>query len=362
MEKMSRLDRYIAGEIFRFFAMILLLVAVVFLVVDYLSNADKFFAVGLPMKRALAYVLFRLPRELVQLLPLCLLLSILTALGMVNRSNELTALKGGGIGPGVLLRPVMLVAACVCLLGLFVVEMIAPSAAARVNTIRYEELYPSAVSANRRENIRIRQDTFFIHIREVDVENERMEGVHLLETGRDTFLPRRRILAQSGIFVPEGWMLEAVVIQDLDEKTGAFTSRFHPQWMLKVGLQASDFERTRRGAEEMGIRALWRYIGKIQGEGYDTSRYRVDLFGKTAFPFAAFVLSMLAVSIALRPSMKKNMAVGMGYGMGVAFLYWICYSFSLSLGYGGILPPVFAAWMPNLFFGALGVYGLLGVE
>lgn len=359
---MTRLDRYMSGEILRYFFIILLLIVVIFVVVDYLSNADKFFAAGLPFQRALMYVVLRLPKEMAQLLPLCLLLSILTALGMVNRSNELVAIKGGGIGPGILLRSVMLSAVFVCALGLLFVEIIAPFSVREVNRIRYGELNPSAVRTSQRENIRIRQDALFIHIREVDVDNEAVYGIRILELGEKGFVPRRRVLAEKASFVPGGWMLEGALVQDYDGATGAFSSRFYPLWMLKVDLDTSDFERTRDAAHEMGIRALWHYIRKIQREGYDSTPYRVDFFGKIAFPFAAFVLAALAMAVALRPSMKKNMAIGLGYGLGIAFLYWICYSFSMSLGYGGILPPVFAAWMPNLLFGSLGVYGLLDLD
>ncbi|MCW7754092.1 LPS export ABC transporter permease LptG [Desulfobotulus sp. H1] len=359
---MTRLDRYIAGEILRYFLMILLVISVIFVVVDYLSNADKFFAAGLSLPRAVTYIALRLPREIAQLLPLCFFLSVLAVLGLVNRSNELIALKGGGIGPWVLLRPVLIGSVGMSLLGLFMADTVAPMAASEVNAIRFNELSPASIKVKRKENIRIRQDDFFISIRQVDLDRGQLQGVRIHEVTEAVFLPKRRILAERGFFTADGWLLEKVLVQEMNPETGSFTSQSYASLHVPVALTIEDFERIRKAAEEMGIRFLWDYIHKIQKEGYDVTGYRVDFFGKTAFPFASLALCFLAVFISLRPAMKNNMAIGMGYGIGIAFLYWVCYSFSLSLGHGGVLPAVFAAWMPNLLFGALGVYALLGLD
>ena len=49
-------------------------------------------------------------------------------------------------------------------------------------------------------------------------------------------------------------------------------------------------------------------------------------------------------------------------GIGVAFLYWILNSFCLSLGYGGVLPPIVAAWVANCVFACASVAALSNPE
>ncbi|MBW1841901.1 MAG: LptF/LptG family permease, partial [Deltaproteobacteria bacterium] len=44
------------------------------------------------------------------------------------------------------------------------------------------------------------------------------------------------------------------------------------------------------------------------------------------------------------------------------FLYWIFYSFCLSLGKGEMLPPVIAAWTANLVFFCVGILTLMHAE
>lgn len=40
--------------------------------------------------------------------------------------------------------------------------------------------------------------------------------------------------------------------------------------------------------------------------------------------------------------------VNVGLCLGLAFAYWVAYSSALTLGRNGAIPPVVAAWGPNL--------------
>ena len=66
--------------------------------------------------------------------------------------------------------------------------------------------------------------------------------------------------------------------------------------------------------------------------------------------------------IAFRGKMKEGLPVSIAYGIGIAFLYWIFYSFCVSLGYGEMLPPIIAAWTANFIFLAFAVFILLNAE
>ena len=48
--------------------------------------------------------------------------------------------------------------------------------------------------------------------------------------------------------------------------------------------------------------------------------------------------------------------------LGIAFLYWVFFSFCLSLGYGELLPPFIAAWAANLIFSSIALVLLLNAE
>ena len=112
----------------------------------------------------------------------------------------------------------------------------------------------------------------------------------------------------------------------------------------------------------MSYNALRALIRKVEAEGYDATRYRVDLNYKIAFPVVCLIMCLVGTGIAVRGKLKEGLPVIVSYGMGIAFLYWIVLSFCVSLGYGEILPPVAAAWAANLIFLCVGGIVLINAE
>jgi lipopolysaccharide export LptBFGC system permease protein LptF len=48
--------------------------------------------------------------------------------------------------------------------------------------------------------------------------------------------------------------------------------------------------------------------------------------------------------------------------MAVCFLYVLILGLARSLGFAGILPPLFSAWLANVLFLLLGVYMMIHME
>jgi lipopolysaccharide export LptBFGC system permease protein LptF len=49
-------------------------------------------------------------------------------------------------------------------------------------------------------------------------------------------------------------------------------------------------------------------------------------------------------------------------GIVLALIYWTMISVFAAFGAGGVLPPLLAAWAPNIIFGACATYLLLTVR
>ncbi len=65
--------------------------------------------------------------------------------------------------------------------------------------------------------------------------------------------------------------------------------------MIFLPEKPDDFKMIQKDAENMGFFELRKYTKKIQSEGYDTTRYRADLYGKIAFPFVTIILVFIGV-------------------------------------------------------------------
>jgi lipopolysaccharide export system permease protein len=118
----------------------------------------------------------------------------------------------------------------------------------------------------------------------------------------------------------------------------------------------SDFQEVQKDVEVMGYFELKRYIRKLQAEGYDATRYVVDLHGKIAFSLVSIILAVIGFLFSLRSERSGGIAQGIGAGLVIGFSYWLVYAFGMSLGRSGTLPPFIAAWFANILFGAFSVF------
>ena len=147
-----------------------------------------------------------------------------------------------------------------------------------------------------------------------------------------------------------------------NKETGNYQIELHQQKIEKLDLLPDDLKRVIKKSEEMNFKELYFYIKNIESEGYDATSYKVDLYAKIAFPFVCIIMCLLATGIAVKIKKGRTLSICIIYGIGIIFLYWILYSFCLSLGYGGILPPIIASWMANIIFICFGGVTLLNAE
>ena len=90
---MSTIDRYLTKEIFKYFAIVLMAAVGIYLAVDFFENADKFINAGLSVSRILLFFQLKIPLIIAQITPVGILLAVLIAFGMMNKNNEIVALK-----------------------------------------------------------------------------------------------------------------------------------------------------------------------------------------------------------------------------------------------------------------------------
>ena len=118
--------------------------------------------------------------------------------------------------------------------------------------------------------------------------------------------------------------------------------------------------RARRGADD--VRAAESSTSRsCRLGGYNVVPYMVALQRKVAFPFVTVVMTLLAVPFAVTTG-RRGALYGVGVGIVLAITYWLMLSVCAAIGAGGLLPPVLAAWTPNILFGAAAAYLILTVR
>lgn len=345
---MSILTRYLTREIIKHCCIVLAVVSTIFLAVDFFENIDDFLEAGVSITSALWYFLFRIPFVIALVLPIGLLLSVLITFGIMSKRNELIALKSSGISIFHLFKPVATLGFLSTLLLFCLSESVVPAAMSRANRIWLRDVEKVSALATREKNIWIKGEHAVFNVVQYDPVNQVMYGfsAHYVD---DHFRLIKRLDAEQGHFKGNQWVFENLLSQELDPATGEPDVSFLDRQALTIELLPDDLKQVAE-SEEMSFRALRSLIQKVETEGYDANRYRVDLHKKIAFPVVCLIMCFVGTGIAVRGKLKEGLPVIIAYGMTIAFLYYIVLSLCVSLGYGEILPPVVAAWAANLLF------------
>lgn len=358
---MTVIHRYIIRSFMKYFAIVLAMVVAIYLSIDFFGKIDDFISSDLAGGRVLLYFLYKIPLIVSQITPVGVLLSVLIVFGLMNKNNEIIALKSSGISVFYLLLPMAALGVIFSVVLFVFSEAVVPISISRANRIEAQAEGGGRVMASREKNIWIRHKDGMAHVKYYHPANQTLRGVSIYVLD-DQFQLVQRVDAEYAEYVDGQWMLFDAMVQKLRGADKDIEIRYHDRLKEDFELVPSDFERVVREAEEMSFIGLWRYIRQTEAEGYDATEYRVDLFGKTAFPFVCLIMCLMGAAIALRGKTRGAMAVSFAYGLITAFLYWSVYSFCLSLGYGGLLPPWLSAWTANFVFACSAGLMLLNLE
>jgi lipopolysaccharide export system permease protein len=357
---MTVIHKYISRLFFKYFGIVLGVVIVIYLSIDFFQRIDNFLEDGIAPSLIAAFFLYKIPLIVSQITPIAVLLGVLSAFGLMAKNNEITALKSGGISLHYLLLPVGVIGICLTVLLFVFSEVVVPISVVKAN--RIEEMKSGAeMKTSRGKNIWIRGDQSITHISYYNPADQMISGISIAYFNKN-FSLTRRINARSGKYIDGNWVFfDCLIQQYLDSPQEDHEVLFQKENICQIDLQPEDLVRVEKESEEMPFYDLYLYIQKVESEGYDASKYRVDFYAKTAFPCICFILSLFGAGLALKGSTKEGMMISFAYGILTVFVYWSFYSFCLSLGYGNVLPPMLAAWIANLiFFSAAGlmVYNL----
>jgi lipopolysaccharide export LptBFGC system permease protein LptF len=111
-------------------------------------------------------------------------------------------------------------------------------------------------------------------------------------------------------------------------------------------------------SQEMNYDELRRYINDLQQGGFDVVRLRVQLQKKIAYPLITLVMGILAVPFALAGG-RRGALGGVIVALIIGVVYFLVSGLFEAMGNVSQLPPLIAAWSPDLIFGLAGGYLIL---
>lgn len=374
---MVRIDRYIAKHFIGFFLGGILVFLTVFLAIDVLSTYVSYPTVT--ADTLIKYYLFYIPDLFQKMIPVSCLLGTILCLSSLNKSNELIALFAAGYSLLRVSMPILVLVTLLSALSFVLSDRIIPSLNRQKNYIYYHDIKknPSMFSIVKTNRIWYRSKNEIFNIKTLNVEGTKAQGLTLYTFDNNWNL--QRMITADEVDLKIG--AQAAVSGDVasEEDSTAVESREQYQWALKDGTvtvffkdsnfpmtssfknktivmseEAQDLQSSGQTSEMLTQKELSKFIEKNKEAGLDTIRYEVDYQAKIAFAFAGLVMTMLGIPFSVSRGRSGGVMLQIGICIGLVFLYWIFYNSSITLGNHGHLPPVMAAWIPNLVMIGLG--------
>ena len=357
------LDDYILRDFFVYLGMIVATFLVLLLVFTLFELLGDILRNQTPAVVVAEYLLNVTPYLLYSVAPLMMLLAVLITFGLMNRSNEITAIKATGTSIYRIFTPV-LAAAAVVACGLFLADQFyLPHTNKRQEALHNEIKGKPAqtyLRPDRRWIFGQHNDIYYYQF--FDPDRNQFANLSIFQINPADFTIAQQVHADRAHWADSmnRWIYEQGWQRSLHGAAIASYRTFDVATFPQLSEQPSYFKKEVKQYSEMNYEELHRYIRDLQQSGFDVVRLRVQLNKKLSYPLITFIMAVLAIPFSMSAA-KRGAITGVAVAVGIAVVYTVVSRLFEAMGDVSQLPPALAAWSPDLLFALLGSYLILKV-
>ncbi len=230
---------------------------------------------------------------------------------------------------------------------------------------RLEMLGEKAIrSTSSRYNFVYRADRGWVYaIRALELRTKEMTDLMLEREGVGLAYPTIVLAAQRAVYHdtvktrPPRWTLHHGTLRYFagNEPGGESAFEFDSLQSRTLSERPVDLLAEPKGPDEMRYGELRRYIDALTRSGSNAKKLQVELALKIAIPFICLLIALFGAPLAIS-SPKSGAAWGVAASLATTFIVLLMFQLAKAVGAGGVLPPMLAAWTPNLLVGVAAVY------
>lgn len=353
------LDRLILSDLSRFFFFILggfsalILIITLFQLLDYITRNNTEWTV------VANYLLFLLPWIVNSIAPMAALVAVMVTFGILHKTSQVVALKASGQSIFRLAAPALLASVVLSAIVFVNQDYILPFTNRRQNNLRYlirkgqeppQTFYQTANKWIFGSESRIFNYAYFTPT------TNTFARLNVLDLSREPFTISRRLYARRASWdnSTQEWILEKGWERRFEgDRPVAFES--FAQRRVSLAEHPEYFKKETVGSSSMTLSELRRAIADLSHSGFDVLDLRIALQSKIAFPLTCLVMVLVGLPFSFSVG-KRGALYGVAIGIAIGLTYWGLTGLFEQMGRYEMLPPMLAAWGPNLLFGAGGLY------
>ena len=354
---LGRVDRYIVYKFLSTYIFLITIIVVIAVIFDFNEKIDKLTQSHAPMQKIIFdyYVNF-VPYFANLFSPLFVFIAVIFFTSKLADNSEIIAMKSTGMSFRRLLRPYMFSAALIALTTYLLGAYVIPQS--NVSRVNFENRYiKKKTDITSVDNVQMQVDTGVVaYITHFDNVTKSGYGFSL-----DKFVDKKLVSHLTA---------QSIQYDTLSDRRFSWTLRQYKIRTLKgmreklesgqkldtiIVMEPKDFFYVRGQQETMTVPELDEFIDrqKLRGAA-GVSTFEVEYHKRFATPFAAFILTLIGVSLSCEKR-KGGMGASIGVGIALSFTYILFQTVSATFAINAGWPAMFSVWLPNIIFALIAV-------
>ncbi len=353
------IDQIVISDLWRYFFYILAGFSTLFIVITLFQLLDQITRNHIEWSVVVNYMVFLIPMIVNYMTPPAALVTVMIAFGVLEKTSQIVALKASGQSIFRLAAPALLASLALSAFVFLNQDYVLP-----FTNRRQDNLYhlirsgqePAQTFYQTTHKWIFGGDTRIYHYSHFDPTSDVFARLTLLDLSKSPFGIKGRIFARRAAWErnTETWLLEdgwerrfdggrLVSLEGFSQRRVSLPE--HPDYFKKDAVESS----------MMTLNQLRKHIRDLSQSGFDVLDLRIALYAKFATPLTCLVMVLVGLPFAFSVG-KRGALYGVMIGIVIGLLYWGMQGLFSQMGKYEMLPPLLAAWGPNLLFGAGGLY------
>ena len=350
---LNKLDRYLINQFWIILGIAILGFLSIFMVVDLIENLDRFMDNKVPSPVVFRYYVYTLPYFISIGLPMAVLISTVFSLGSMVKRNEWTAMKASGISLYRIALPLV-----ICGVLLSGISFLLDNKLVAYGNEKRFEIDRDYVKRKSRHKLKNTLKDIFIqknssnHISLSKYYLQKTVGYDLTMVDLGDLTINERIDAKKISWDLDSlkWSVSDYSIRQFNEhgletnvKIGTRDS------LIDLGFIPVDIQQQARKPDELDYYRLTERITQLKDNGVDTVKWEVTRYIKISFAFTNLIVILCGIPLVVFKE-RSSLSFGAGASVFVIFGYYALIKFGQSLGFKGVIEPMFSAWLGNITF------------
>ena len=315
---MKLLTRYLGREIYLSIALVFSALIALFAFLDLIHELSVMGQGNYHLGYVLLFVVLTIPGRVYELAPVAVLVGTIFALVQMASNSELTIYRASGASLWQMIGALFKIALPLVLLSFICNEFIAPPSERMAKQLRMKAQNAQVTLKEFRSGVWVKDGRSFVNVKNVmldaslsDIDIFRFDETYHLEAITN---------AKRASFIEDGrWQLEDVTETRFDIQGTSVSTAQRQEW--RSALTPGILSVMLVVPEQMSAYDLYQYTKHLRENRQASTRYGIAMWNKLVYPFALFVMMLLALPFASyhRRSGGVSAMIFMGIVMGLVF-------------------------------------------